>query len=238
MKRFKFAQISAETGVSWAIAQPVSGPSWPNIPGLDLNTAVQLAHAPIYYIAEVSDSAVADPDNHIFDLTDEQYALELRDHVMHQFNQERDSVYQQEYDFRNSVFSRYHDTASIAGIYKYEQAKAVLADPTAEAPEVRAEAAARGVTVEYMANRIISNHESFRAQEAKIAGIRGKVMDRLNAYEFDLQDPDGSLAEFMSTEVIGTETRTEFEDGQMVEKEVDVTVRKYSLSLGARFRYG
>ena len=238
MKRFKFAQISADTGVSWAIAQPVSGPSWPKIPGLDLSNSIQLAHAPIYYIAEVSDSAVPNPDNHIFELTDEQYAQELRDHVMHQLNAERDSVYQQEYDFRNSMFSKYHDTASIAGIYKYEQAKAVLLDPTADAPEVRAEAAARDVTVEYMAARIVANHESFRAQEAKIAGIRGRIMDRLNGYEFDLLDPDGSLAEFNSTEVVGTVTQQVFEDGQTVEKEVDVTVRKYSLSLETRFLYG
>jgi hypothetical protein len=26
MKYFKFAQISQDTGISWAIAQPVSGP--------------------------------------------------------------------------------------------------------------------------------------------------------------------------------------------------------------------
>ena len=238
MKYIKFAQISADTGVSWAIAQPVSGPSWPNIAGLNLNETVQLAHSPVYYLGKVSDSAEFDPDNHIFELTQEQYAEELKAHVLHHINRERDSVYQQEYDFRNSVFSRYHDTASIAGVYKYEQALALLDDPTADAYDVRAEAEARGVDAEVIAQRIVANHEDFRAKEAKIAGIRGKVMDRLNGFAFDMTDPDGSYAEYVSQEVIGTRTETAFEDGQMVEKEVDVTVGKYSLSLSARFQYG
>lgn len=237
MKYFKFAQISAETGVSWAIAQPVSGPSWPEIPGLDLSSSIQLAHAPIYYLARVDDSAIADPDNHIFELTHEEYARELETHTLWKLNQERDSIYQQEYEFRESQFSKYHDTASIAGIYKYEQAKAVLADPLADAPEVVAEANARGVTVAEMAARIIQNHESFRAKEAKIAGIRGKIMDRLNAFVFDLHDPDASYQDATSTEVIGSKTQQVFEDGQMVEKPIYVAVGKYSLSLPIRFEY-
>lgn len=237
MKYFKFAQISADTGVSWAIAQPVSGPSWPNIPGLDLNTSIQLAHNPIYYLAKVSDAATPDPTNHIFELTLSEYAEELKQHVMYQLNREKDSVYIQEYEFRESVFSKYHDTASIAGIYKYEQALSVIADPEAPAPEVRSEAVARGLTVEIMAQRIIQNHEQFRAKEAKIAGIRGRIQDRLNTYEFDMQNPDLSYTEYMSVEVVGTRTENVFEDGQMVEKEVDVTVGKYKLSLPTRFEY-
>ena len=238
MKYIKFAQISADTGVSWAIAQPVSGPSWPNIAGLNLNETVQLAHSPVYYLGKASDSAEVDPDNHIFELTQEQYAEELRTHVMHHLNRERDSVYQQEHDFRNSVFSRYHETASIAGVYKYQQAKELLSDATAAAVDVRAEAAARGITAAAMAQRIVTNHEDFRAKEARIAGIRGKVMDRLSGFAFDMADPDGSYSEYLTQEVIGTRTEMVFEGGQMVEKEVDVTVGKYSLSLSARFQYG
>ena len=237
MKYFKFAQISAETGISWAIAQPISGPSWPQIPGLDLSSAVQLAHSPVYYLATVDDSAIADPANHIFKLTREEYARELETHTLYKLNEERDSIYKQEYEFRESQFSKYHDTASIAGIYKYEQAKAVLADPLANAPEVVAEANARGVTVAEMATRIIQNHESFRAKEAKIAGIRGKIMDRLNAFVFDLDDPDASYQEAISVEVVGTRVEMTFEDGQMVEKPIDVTVNKYSLSLPTRCEY-
>lgn len=237
MKYFKFAQIDAETGISWAIKQPISGPSWPEIPGLNVSDSIQLAQNSTYYLAKVDDSAVADPDNHFFELTLEEYANELKEHVMIQLNKEKNTIYQQEADFRNSVFSTYHDTATIAGVYKYNQAKELVADETAAAPDVRAEAAARGVTPVVMANRIIQNHESFRAKEAKIAGIRGKIQDRINAFSFNMQDPEGSLAEFLTEETIGTTKNMVFENGEMVEKDVDIKVFKYSLSLPTRFQY-
>jgi hypothetical protein len=139
--------------------------------------------------------------------------------------------------FRESIFSKYHDTASVAGIYKYEQAKELIEDNNAFAPEVRSEAAARGVDVLVLAARIIDNHESFRNKEAKIAGIRGKIWDRLQTFEFDLENPDTSYAEFLSSEVIGTQTEKSFEDDELIEKEVDITVNKYTLALGRRFQY-
>jgi hypothetical protein len=237
MKYFKFAQISQDTGISWAIAQPVSGPSWPKIPGLNLDTSVQLSHNPIYYLAKVGNTAKANPDNHIFELTLTEYAEELNQHVMNILNKEKDSIYTEEYSFRESIFSKYHDTASIAGVYKYQQAKELIENNDAPAPEVRAEAAARDIDVLVLAARIIDNHESFRNKEAKIAGIRGKIWDRLQSFEFDLENPNDSYAEFFSNEVIGTRTENVFEDGEMVEKEVDVTVNKYVLALGTRFQY-
>lgn len=237
MKYFKFAQISEETGISWAIAQPVSGPSYPKIPGLDLSSAVQLAHARLYYLAKVADEAEANPENHIFELTAEEYAEELKQHTLSKLTEEKESIYQEEYAFRQSVFSKYHDTASLAGIYKYEQAKELIADNEAAAVEIRAEATARGVDPVAMANRIIENHEDFRTKEAKIAGIRGKVLDRLEAFEFDLEDADASYQDAISTEVVGTRTENVFEDGEMVEKEVDVLVGKYQLALTTRFQY-
>jgi hypothetical protein len=237
MKYFKFAQISQDTGISWAIAQPISGPSWPEIPGLDLNTSVQLSHNPIYYIAQVNDSAVANPDNHVFELSLAEYAEELKQHVMNQLNKEKDSIYTEDYSFRESIFSKYHDTASIAGVYKYQQAKELIEDNDAPAPEVRSEAAARDIDVLVLAARIIDNHESFRNKEAKVAGIRGKIWDRLQTFKFDLENPDVSYTEFLFREVVGTRTENVFEDGKMVEKEVDVTINKYTLALGTRFQY-
>jgi hypothetical protein len=237
MKYFKFAQISQDTGVSWAIAQPVSGPSHPDIPGLEISNSIQLAQTPIYYLGRVANEAVADPGNHIFELTVSEYAEELKQHVMYRLNKEKESIYQEEYDFRQSIFCKYHDTASTAGIYKYEQAKALVADATAAAPDVRAEATARGVAPAVIANRIITNHEDFRAKEAKIAGIRGKVFDRVEAYVFNLEDADSSYTEFLTEEVIGTRTERTFKDGEMVEKVVDVKVRKYQLALSTRFQY-
>jgi len=238
MKYFKFAQISQDTGISWAIAQPVSGPSWPDLPGLDVSASIQLSHNPTYYIAQVNDTAVANPDNHIFELTAGEYAEQLKQHVMYQLNKEKDSIYQEEYNFRQSIFSKYHDTASTAGIYKYEQAKALVADATAAALDVRAEATARGVAPAVMAGRIITNHEDFRAKEAKIAGIRGKIFDRVSTYVFNLDDADASYAEFLTQDVVGTRTEQVLENGAMVERVVDVKVGKYQLGLGARFQHG
>lgn len=237
MKYFKFAQISQDTGISWAIAQPVSGPSHPVIPGLENSNSIQLAHTPIYYLGSVSNEAVADPDNHIFELTTGEYAEELKQHVMYHLNKEKDSIYEEEYNFRQSIFSKYHDTASTAGIYKYEQAKALVADATAAAPDVRAEATTRGVAPAVIAARIITNHEDFRAKEAKIAGIRGKVFDRVEAYVFNLEDAGGSYTEFLTEEVVGTRTESTLKDGQMIEKVIDVKVRKYQLALSTRFQY-
>jgi hypothetical protein len=238
MKYFKFAQISADTGISWAIEQPISGPSWPEIPGLDLSKIIQLSTNPTYYVATVGYGANPNAENHIFQLTFEQYAKEIEQHVMHLINKEKDRIYEIEYVFRNSTFNKYHETASIAGIYKYEQAKALVADVDADAPVIRIEAAARGVDAVVMANRIIENHESFRNKEAKISGIRGKILDRLNAYEFDLTDPEGSYDEFMSEEVIGTRPMLGYEQSiGGSPAEVEVKVRKYQLVIESRFNY-
>ena len=237
MKYFKFAQISADTGISWAIKQPISGPSWPNLPGLDLSKIIQLATNPTYYVAAVGNAAQSNSENHIFHLTFEEYAKEVEQHVLHLINKEKDGIYETEYLFRNSTFSKYHETASLAGIYKYEQAKALVADVDADAPVIRIEATARGIDPVVMANRIIENHESFRAKEAKISGIRGKILDRLNAYEFDLSDPEGSYEEFMSEEVIGTRELPEFHRVIGGPTEVEVKVRKYQISLESRFNH-
>jgi hypothetical protein len=237
MKYFKFAQISADTGISWVIEQPISGPSYPPLPGL--NVTVQLMQDRRFYLGTVDDSAVADPANYIFELTPAEYAEELKPHV-EAFRQERlDRIYPEEKEFRQSVFGKYDDTASIAGIYKYQEAIELLADPTAPAPEVRNEAAVRGVDPIVMAERIVANHEAFRDKESKIAGIRGMVYDRLTNFVFDLNAADASYAEFFSQEKIGerTENRMNPETGVMEDTVVDVMVGKYVLAIGARFQY-
>jgi len=60
----------------------------------------------------------------------------------------------------------------------------------------------------------------------------------MSAYVFDLENADASYTEFLTEEVIGTETRNVMEDGNMVEKVIDIKVRKYQLALGARFQHG
>lgn len=233
MKYFKFTQIDASTGISWAIAQPISGPSMPNLPGL--TDVVNLAHNRIYYVAKVDDSAQEDPSNYFFEITFEEYAKELKDHVYHILNERKQRIYIEEKEFRQGVFSNYDVTAIAAGIYKYDEAKMFLADNSAITSSLRSEATFRGITTQSLAEKIVANHESFKEKDSKIAGIRGKILDRLNNFVFDLTNPDSSLSEFMSYETIGTVTKKELENGSLVDKEVEVKIMKYSLNLPLRF---
>ena len=126
MKYFKFTQISADTGVSWAVAQPVSGPSFPSIPGL--TNVIQLNYNNLYYIGEVSDEATPDPANYCFEITSEQRAQELKKMIDWEIQKRLDTIYQEEKEFRQAIFSKYDETAMIAGAYKYQEAKELLAD--------------------------------------------------------------------------------------------------------------
>ena len=234
MKYFKFTQISEETGISWAIDQPVSGPSMPSLPGL--TNVIQLNYDNLYYIGEVSDEATPNPENYCFEITAEQRAEELKKIVDVEISRRIDRIYQEEKEFRQAIFSKYDESATIAGIYKYQEAKELIADSQATAPSVRQEATVRGLDVMVLANRIVTNHEAFKSKEAKIAGIRGKIQDRLNNFVFDLNNADVSFNEFYTREKIGTVTRNEMENGVMVEKEVDVMVGKYDLAFGERYK--
>ena len=238
MKYFKFAQVSAETGVSWAIARPLSGPKMPDLPGL--TNAIQLDQwSGDFFLGEVDDSATADPDNYIFELTAEEYAKELKDHIFHNINKRLERINDEENDFRKAVLGKYDSTASLAGIYKYEQAKAYIADNTVSAPDVEAEATVRGVDVATMANRIVTNHEAFRAKEAKIAGIRGMIQDRLESYTFNDADPAASYAAYIAPETVGTttESRYNLDTGNYEDVPVDVIIPKLELDIATRYKH-
>ena len=235
MKYFKFTQISEETGISWAIAQPRSGPSWPKLSGL--NSVVLLSYDSLFAVGKTDDTVEENRDNYLIELTSEEYALELKKHVEHKMGDIKNSMYREEQQFRKDMFAKYDQTASMAGIYKYEQAKELVNDSNAAAPEVRLEAQIRNITPLQMANRIIDNHEAFREKEAKIAGLRGMILDRIESYVFDLSDPEGSLQESERRETIGTEMSKEFRDGEFVSVEIDVKVPYYSLFIETRYKF-
>lgn len=235
MKYFKFSQVSVDTGISWIIAQPVSGPKYPDLPGL--NVFAQLEHAKGFFIGTADDSAEADPKNYIFEITAEQYGKEIQDHINATLGLWKSEMEQDEKAIRASMLGKYHETASLAGIYKYEQAKALVADSTASAPDVRAEATLRGADPVVLANRIITNHENFRALESKIAGVRGKITDRMENYEFDATDPIASFNEFFSSEKVGSIKVKDLSQDGLVEKDMDIMVGKYHPSLSTRLRF-
>lgn len=235
MKYFKFTQISAESGISWMIEQPRSGPSLPFtiLPGL--TNVTQLSYDPAYYVGEADDSAQANPDNFMFEITAQERAEELQKHIEHLRQQRLDKIYAEEKEFRGAIFSKYDESASVAGVYKYEEAKSLVADNTASAVTVRQEATLRGLDPVVLAQRIITNHEDYRSKEAKIAGIRGLIFDRLTGFTFDLQNPDASVQEFFLEEKIGERTENRFVEGVITEVTVDVMVGKYEHAIGTRY---
>ena len=222
------------TGVSVNRETSKEGPKFPDIPGL--NVLMQDNINSCFYYATVSEEAEPDPENQCWELTMAEFADAIKVCLDKELGLAKEAVYEEEKGLRRvQLVGKYDDTASVAGIYKYEQAKALLADPTASAPDIAAEAAVRGVTPAVLAARIVQHHESFRAKEALIAGLRGKQLDRMNAFQFDATDPWESWLEFMRLEVIGTRGEKVFENGEVVTKDVDVTARYYGPELGVRY---
>jgi hypothetical protein len=232
MKIFKFRQVDAKTGISVAIERPKEGPTNPSLPGL-----VEIFDEYNYYkYATVDDSAVADPDNFIFEITEAELAGDVQGKVTQVLEAWKTQVYQNEKDLRQLVFGKYDDTATSSGIYKYNEALKFVETGTASL-DLTTEASTRGVTVEDIAIKIIENHELFRVREAKIAGLRGKILDRLNGYTFDTDDALGSWDELVKRmEVIG-QREPGPNPGPGPEPDLDVKVGYYAPDLATRWQY-
>ena len=228
MKIFKFRQVDAKTGISVAIERPKEGPTNPALPGL-----VEIFDEYNYYkYAHVDDSAVADPENFIFEITEAELTADVQGKVNDTLAYWKDLGYKNEKELRQLVFGKYDDTATSSGIYKYNEAVKFLADGTPSL-DISTEASVRGVTETEIAERIVTNHEAFRVKEAKIAGLRGKILDRLDVYAFDDTDPLGSWDELVKRmEVIGQR-----EPGPDPNEDLDVKVGYYYPELALRWQY-
>ena len=231
MKIFKFRQVDAATGISVAIEKSLEGPTNPSLPGL-----VEIFDEYNYYkYAHVDDSAVADPENYIFEITQDELTNDVQGKVNQYLANWKEQVYKNEKDLRQQVFGKYDDTATSSGIYKYQEALNYKETGIASA-DITAEAETRGVSVDSIVDRIIQNHEAFRIKEAKIAGLRGKILDRLNGYTFDSNDPLGSWDELVKrTEVIGQRNPDILGPGP--QQNLDVIVGYYSPELALRWEY-
>lgn len=227
MKIFKFKKVDAKTGISVDIERSKEGPTNPNLPGLEV-----VFDFNYFTYAEVDDSAEANPENYIFEITQEELVADVEAKTNQYLEMYKNDAYKEEIELRNQVFGKYHDTATSSGIYKYEEAKKFLADGTPSS-DITTEATVRGVTETEIAERIVTNHETFRTKEAQIAGLRGKILDRLDAYVFDATDALGSWSELVERmEVIGQR-----EPLLPEEENLDVEVGYYSPSLNIRWEY-
>jgi len=232
MKIFKFRQVDAKTGISVAIERPMEGPTNPALPGL-VEIFDQYNN---YKYAHVDDSAVADPENFIFEITEAELTADVQGKVDNTLAAWKTQVYQNEKDLRQLVFGKYDDTATSSGIYKYNEALKYVETGTASL-DLTTEAETRGVTVEDIADKIIENHELFRVREAKIAGLRGKILDRLNGYTFDATDALGSWDELVKRmEVIGQREPAPGPNPGP-EPDLDVKVGYYYPELALRWQY-
>lgn len=228
MKIFKFRQVDAKTGISVAIERPREGPTLPTLPGM--NVIFDLNY---FFYAYVDDTAEENPDNYIFEITEEELIADTEAKTNQYLAMYKADAYKEEIDLRNQVFGKYHDTATSSGIYKYDEAVKFLADGTPSA-DITTEATVRGVTETEIAERIVINHEAFRTKEAQIAGLRGKILDRLDAYVFDATDAIGSWKELVERmEVIGQREPS----GGEQQEDLDVKVGYYTPSLSLRWEY-
>ena len=236
MKIFKFLSVDAKTGISVEIERPKEGPAKPNLAGMG-----EVFYFGGWMYAEVDDAAEANPENYIHEVSQDDFDAVLAAEFANVKAARIENAYKEEKDIRAALFGKYHDTASAAGIYKYDLAKAYVADNTVDAGAVAAEATARGLTTLEMANKIVTNHEAFRTTEAKLAGLRGKVVDRLSGLAFDATDALGSWRELVERkEVIGTypEEDETLPAGPRARPEGnDVEVGYYSPTLSLRWEW-
>lgn len=178
-KYFKFHQVDSETGISIEIEPSVNGPTHPEIDGRKV-----IFESNDFYYATVSDSAEEDPDNYIFEISADEFKLEIEKEVTKIKNRHIENLYGSEKSLREQILGDYHETASIAGVYKYEEAKELL-DNGVSSQLIDMEASLRGITSEEMAQKIVDNHIKFRENDAKISGLRGKLVDRVNSFVLD-----------------------------------------------------
>ena len=175
-KNFKWIKVDCVTGVSEATARATNGIANPNLSGL-----TEQFDWGQYHYGTVDDSASSNDSNHIHEITDAEYIRDIHGKIAEFVREWKTLVYENELDLRRDELGTYADSvyASASG-YKYDAAVAFISSAT---PNVglTTEAFYRGCTVSTLANKIKTNHEAYVEKEAKIAGIRGMMYDRIDS---------------------------------------------------------
>ena len=174
-KNIKWIKVDSVTGVSEATTKATNGSVHPNLSGL-----VQQFDWGQYQYGTADDSVSVDPSNHIHEITDAEYITDITGKIAEFVREWKTVVYEQERELRKTELGTYADSvyASASG-YKYDAAVAFISSATANAG-LTTEAFYRGTTVSTLANKIKTNHEAYITKEAKIAGIRGLLFDRID----------------------------------------------------------
>mgnify|MGYP001194771280 CR=1 FL=1 len=174
-KNIKWIKVDSVTGVSEANAKPTNGSVNPNLSGL-----TETFDWGQYKYGTADDSVTVDPSNHIHEITDGEWIVDIKGKIEEFVREWKTVVYEREIDLRKRELGTYADSvyASASG-YKYEAATAFLSSATANAG-LTTEAFYRGTTVNTVATKIKTNHEAYITKEAKIAGVRGLYSDRID----------------------------------------------------------
>ena len=174
-KNIKWIRVDSVTGVSEAITKPQNGAVNPNLSGL-----TETFDWGQYRYGTVDDSVSADDSNHIHEISDAEWITDITGKIDEFVRTWKVDIYEQEIDLRKKELGTYADSvyASASG-YKYDAATAFISSATPNAG-LTTEAFYRGTTVSTLANKIKTNHEAYITKEAKIAGIRGLLYDRID----------------------------------------------------------
>ena len=174
-KNIKWIKVDSVTGVSEAITKPLNGSTNPNLSGLS-----QTFDWGQYKYGTADDSVTVDPSNHIHEITDAEWITDIYGKIDEFVRTWKVVAYEKELDLRKGELGTYADSvyASASG-YKYDAAVAFISSATPNAG-LTTEAFYRGCTVSTLANKIKTNHEAYITKEAKIAGLRGMLYDRID----------------------------------------------------------
>ena len=174
-KNIKWIKVDSVTGVSEAITPAKNGATNPNLSGLS-----QTFDWGQYKYGTADDSVTVDPSNHIHEITDAEWITDITGKINEIVREWKVVVYEQEIGLRKRELGTYADSvyASASG-YKYDAAVAFISSATPNAG-LTTEAFYRGCTVSTLANKIKTNHEAYITKEAKIAGLRGMLYDRID----------------------------------------------------------
>ena len=174
-KNIKWIKVDSVTGVSEAITKPINGATNPNLSGL-----VQQFDWGQYKYGTADDSVSTDDSNHIHEISDAEYITDISGKIAEFVREWKVVVYEKEIEIRKQQLGTYADSvyASASG-YKYDAAVAFISSATPNAG-LTTEAFYRGTTVNTVATKIKTNHEAYITKDAKISGLRGLMLDRID----------------------------------------------------------
>lgn len=201
MKYFKLTQVDTVTGISCNVKNPENGLDFPILSGLEVK--FQDANITEFWYGTANDDAIEDPENQCWEITLIEFAEALKQTIIKKKQIISLDLDSSDRRTREIFLRKFDTTALIASIYKYEQAKSVILGLEEPTPELSLEAATRGINIVDLAHSVIEKKNSYIKIDALIAGLRGKLQDRLDLFEVDVNDPLASLEEWESEEDIG-----------------------------------